>query len=360
MSREVTHRGRTYTVSDAHPVADEYDWLEEDEMDALAEDIKQNRQRLPIRTLPDGRILDGRNRELACLIAGVDPEYKVANLAEFEVRGFVASLNDKRRHESAEARRQRVAQLRSQGMSTRAIAAEMDIDPKQVRRDLNKVGTLSPPAAGESDATAAQREEAHLEPAEVGTLSPPVPEPAVVPEVVARPPESPIPPAVVTGRDGKTYAATKPKLKADLKDARGRVVPEPLVAAFAAGRAKLARWRELLNEIGSDLEGATTEPWGAWFGLVTQSVGTELKKASEDLGAAVPHTVCPWVCEKGIHTPKRTGKDGRCEVCLDRLFMGRHQWHQLRDDVKREIDSFTERKPDSLGSNATADPTAAA
>src|SRR5262245_33089491 len=69
------HKGRSYTITPAHPVADEFPWMSEDELQELADDIKTNGQRQPIVKLRDGRIVDGRNRELACLVAGAIPWY---------------------------------------------------------------------------------------------------------------------------------------------------------------------------------------------------------------------------------------------------------------------------------------------
>lgn len=94
------HRGRWYAVSLAHPAADLFPWPSEDETDDMAREMADPRVglKLPIRTLPDGRIIDGRSRELACLVARVNPRYEVARLTESEVPGFVLALNCTRRH----------------------------------------------------------------------------------------------------------------------------------------------------------------------------------------------------------------------------------------------------------------------
>jgi ParB-like chromosome segregation protein Spo0J len=60
-----------------HPVADEFPRLEGDEFAALMADIKQNGLREPILLDHTGSMLiDGRNREQACRLAGVEPQYK--------------------------------------------------------------------------------------------------------------------------------------------------------------------------------------------------------------------------------------------------------------------------------------------
>ena len=60
----------------------------------LADDIKANGQRYRIRKIEStGEIYDGRNRELGCRIAGVEPEYVTHDLTHEEVCDAVASLN---------------------------------------------------------------------------------------------------------------------------------------------------------------------------------------------------------------------------------------------------------------------------
>jgi len=53
--------------------------LNETDVSALAEDIKTNGQIAPIKMLKDGRIIDGRNRWMACQKAGVEPLIDVIN-----------------------------------------------------------------------------------------------------------------------------------------------------------------------------------------------------------------------------------------------------------------------------------------
>ena len=71
--------------------------LGSDDMKALAEDIRINGLQQPV-TLHKGQVLDGRNRMVACVIAGVDPRF-----TEFKENGvsatqWVISQNLHRRH----------------------------------------------------------------------------------------------------------------------------------------------------------------------------------------------------------------------------------------------------------------------
>jgi hypothetical protein len=63
---------KTHWVADMYP-------LNEDDVAALAEDIKANGQIAPIKALKDGRIIDGRNRFRACQKAGIEPLIEVIN-----------------------------------------------------------------------------------------------------------------------------------------------------------------------------------------------------------------------------------------------------------------------------------------
>ena len=63
---------KTHWVADLYP-------LNMDDVAALADDIKANGQIAPIKALKDGRIIDGRNRWLACERVGVEPLVDVIN-----------------------------------------------------------------------------------------------------------------------------------------------------------------------------------------------------------------------------------------------------------------------------------------
>ena len=132
--REREHRDAIYAISCSHPEADRYPWLLEDDLQELADDIGSNGLRESIKRLPDGRILDGRNRELACRIAHVDPSYEVVDLKEDEILAFVRSLNVHRRHLSAKEKRQRIEDvLRTDPeKANNAIAADLGVSDKTV------------------------------------------------------------------------------------------------------------------------------------------------------------------------------------------------------------------------------------
>ena len=81
-----------------HPIASIFPMLEERDLDALSDDIKAKGLTEPI-TLYEGKILDGRNRYLACDLAKV--ELRSDQFIQYEgndALGFVISKNLRRRH----------------------------------------------------------------------------------------------------------------------------------------------------------------------------------------------------------------------------------------------------------------------
>jgi hypothetical protein len=123
-----------------HPLAELFPLMEGEEFDALVADIKANGLCEPI-TLLDGKILDGRNRYRACLAAGVEPDIIKGDGAIDDPAAYVISANIRRRHLSAEQRRDLIAKLMKAQpeKSNRQIAKTVKVDDKtvgSVRREL--------------------------------------------------------------------------------------------------------------------------------------------------------------------------------------------------------------------------------
>ncbi len=79
-----------------HPVAEISPLLSEEELAELAADIKARGLIHPIVVDQDGQILDGRNRYLACNIAGVDQHYE--QYEGDDPGGYALAVNIARRH----------------------------------------------------------------------------------------------------------------------------------------------------------------------------------------------------------------------------------------------------------------------
>jgi ParB-like chromosome segregation protein Spo0J len=95
-----------------HPVAQIFPKMSLPDLEALARDIDEHGQHEPIWLHPDGSIIDGRNRYLACQIAGREP--KTASWVESEhgeLIPFVLSQNLRRRQLTTPQRALVAAQL---------------------------------------------------------------------------------------------------------------------------------------------------------------------------------------------------------------------------------------------------------
>jgi hypothetical protein len=90
---------------ETHPAADVFPLMEGEELQKLADDIRANGQRDAI-VLHENRILDGRNRYLACLRAGVTPRFVSSTRIESSLSpiAYVVSYNLRRRHLDASQR----------------------------------------------------------------------------------------------------------------------------------------------------------------------------------------------------------------------------------------------------------------
>ncbi len=80
-----------------HPVAAIFPLMEDRELAELAEDIRKNGLRQRITTY-EGKILDGRNRSTACMMAGVEPRTVEFTGTRLDALAFVWSMNRERRH----------------------------------------------------------------------------------------------------------------------------------------------------------------------------------------------------------------------------------------------------------------------
>ena len=86
------------TEYDIHEAAKIFPLMPEDELDQLAADIQAHGLLEPI-IIHDGKILDGRNRERACMMIGLEPTYKIIEMeGDILPIEYVVSKNLHRRH----------------------------------------------------------------------------------------------------------------------------------------------------------------------------------------------------------------------------------------------------------------------
>ena len=230
---------------DFHPFALKFPLLEGEEWEAFKADIKLKggpRNRVIVRMV-DGKQqgIDGRNRWEACRQLGLPCPVETVPMADEDVRAFIIRQNVLRRHMTPELRREIVAELRSEGQSTRQIAATVGAGESTVRRDL----------AGATNGA---------------------------------------PGGNVTGKDGKKYKAKsknpKPEPRIEGGDSESMAVPKKAKNALAdTWHLECAR---LLSKITKEVKSAIS--WSVWL---DGSVLDYLKGAEQCFLSAAPTQVCP-------------------------------------------------------------------
>jgi hypothetical protein len=117
-----------------HPAADLFPLMEGAEFDALVNDIKKHRGLRERIKLLGEEILDGRNRYLACLEAGVRPTFE--HLSAVEPVDYVCGANLHRRHLTAEQKRDLITKLlkAEPSKSNRQIAEQTRTSHPKVAR----------------------------------------------------------------------------------------------------------------------------------------------------------------------------------------------------------------------------------
>lgn len=171
-----------------HPKSAEYQDIKGQAWEEfLASMTESSIKRRPI-IIFEGKILDGWQRQLACVAKDVEPPYEELPEGEHPEE-FVRIANDHRRHESAEThcqrreqRRAKVVELRAQGQSIRAIADYLGISVTTAQRDCEASGVPGGTPEPEQGTPSGQ-----------GADSPPPPPPKI------------------TGKDGKQYPPKKEK-----------------------------------------------------------------------------------------------------------------------------------------------------
>jgi hypothetical protein len=122
-----------------HPLTKLFPIMPEHERDELGRDMKTNSQLLPI-ILYEGKILDGRNRYLACLKFGLKPRF--VSFTTTEAKKYVIGLNYYRRHLTREQKHgilmRLIAEKDSVGLTQKEIARAAGVSRPTVARELAK------------------------------------------------------------------------------------------------------------------------------------------------------------------------------------------------------------------------------
>lgn len=102
---------RTEVDKISHPAARPFSLLLGSEWEAYLADIRDNGQLHPIIADKEGRILDGRNRWLACRLLGREPVIEIRDITGAAAVELVISANIARRHDDQSVRAVQLAKL---------------------------------------------------------------------------------------------------------------------------------------------------------------------------------------------------------------------------------------------------------
>lgn len=309
----------------AHEYAELFPLHEGPALWEMSDDIKKHGQQEPI-LLFQGKILDGRRRELACFRAGVEPKYKPFKGTDDEALTLVISKNLHRRHltESergfvgnsvAKFREGRPGKTAPIGAVSQQEAADMvGVSRRTVQRAKQVEDSGSPELvqAAKSGTIA------------LGDAVAIVYEPAEVQAAAVE--------AVKSGKAKTVVAAVKQieATEAKILDEESHEVPAKLVPVFNSLQ-KFQELDTLARQMQKGLDELSRLPGGEQIRMQLQPTGSinkspELNTIKSHLKFTRPHSVCPWCCAKG-----------NCSACNGVGWVSQMTWKSAADDVKARL-----------------------
>lgn len=337
------HGEKSYPISEAHPAANVFPWLPDTDLNALAEDIKENGQEYKVVRLPDGRVVDGRNRELACRIAGVEPQYHEIDMTWAEVIALVRSRNLHRRFLSESQRAMaavaltelvdrdpertasREADDTQPPLSQREAADVLDVSRSSVQR-ASKVAKDAPELV---DAVRDGKLDVHTaaQVSELGTL--------------ARK-------RVATAHDPKTAARNvlknKGQAESDPEPDEPEKAPEqddpridgrfmPAAAESRELTLQFKNWYARLRAVRNEIRSALPDRNHPMFNRIdVNNMVAHLEDIAETLDKNIPECVCPPCCGTG------SDEEGApCKYCDGYGIVDRHHHEGLKARWKHTI-----------------------
>lgn len=135
-----------------HEIASIFPLMGDDEIQDLADDIREHGLRQPIIRF-EGKVLDGRNRATACKLAGIEPEFEDFAGDALQAVAFVWSENYHRRHlnssQAALAEDRRVEKVEAY----RSVVESMKKEAAQKKKNGKPVYHTQEIAYGENEST---------------------------------------------------------------------------------------------------------------------------------------------------------------------------------------------------------------
>jgi hypothetical protein len=279
-----------------HPLSEIFPVLQEEELNELADDIKERGLLAPV-TLYQEKILDGRNRYMACRIAKVEPRFR-------ECKGdpiaFVISANVLRRHLSASQRALAVAKLthKKPGQPSKRIESNDSI----TRHEAAKLAGVGAATVERAKKVLDEGTPRHIE-------------------------------AVQSGEKNVAAVAAeireKEKKREELTDSQGRVIPkevrEDWVDALRVGKeirsAGLA-WKRIL-----DAHLNAGDKYKQRHNL-SNRMGEDIGQLVYDISShTIPYALCPF-CQ---------GLGKRCENCHSRGWISKSYWTSFVPEKLKKI-----------------------
>ena len=277
-----------------HPFAELFPMMDKEELNELAEDIRANGLRGKI-TLLDGKILDGRNRYLACGIAEVEPEFCEHNGGD--PLTFVLSANLHRRHLNASQRAMVAAGLENMthgGDRKSDQDANLHLDPVTRSDAAEKLNVSTRAVADAAKIIAKSPKQAKAIRSGKKTIH-----------------------AVIT----EEKAQEKPLAQTPLEDEVKQIIPDALIPIWRR-RDEIQKLLSACSLIKSALRSACNEQDALWVELTDmQQTQRDIANVWTQLKLAQPYAVCP-TCR---------GKEAKCEDCKNcsgRGMVSQFRWKQ--------------------------------
>lgn len=325
-----THRGTKYVVSAAHPAAEAFPWLDDDDLQALADDIAANGQRYKVVKLSDGRVIDGRNRELACRVAGVVPEYRTEDMDDAAVVAFVVSANIHRRDLTVSQRAMIAAELANmkRGGKASQIGTSADLKSQEKAAEAFDVSVRSVGSAAKVKDKAPELVEAvkggELDVKTAAKVAD-LPKPARKKVAKAKDKKKAAKDALEDAAKEKADAIPIPAADEDPENPAPDPRFMPNAAEAAALAQQFANWRDRLRSVHTELKRAFPKRGHVVAGRINaDEMLAQIADAVETLDKNVPDRVCPVCVGTGA------GDAAACKFCDGYGIVDRHHHAGLK------------------------------
>lgn len=281
-----------------HPVSAAFPRMSDEELDALAADIKEHGQLHPVLLLDMEWVIDGWNRVLACERLGIEPWVEPHALpADTSLVDYVVSVNNHRRHLTQSQRAaigSEIAKLRERESKVRAKKAE-------ARRKAAKETGASERSVQRAQSIADADPDLH-EQVKSGDVS-------------------------LRAAERQVAEKSKPVEPEMQFDAVGAVIENERVTKCFDRVQDFKRLIREAQRIGREIEALADDEHGAGVHIDTATIKAGVRNIVDPLKWAQPHAVCPWCTAREIGGPANRG----CKNCKGQGFVPRAVYERAGD-----------------------------